>query len=80
MGVNNKSSTTDDLAGIDDPIALSMQDRIKAGGLSAFLQELDAKKKGIRFFRAPKHFVKAGATLVNLVEDPASLISLDVPA
>ena len=54
VGVAKKTSTAgadessvnvnESLAGVDDPIALAMQDRIKAGGLSTQIKELDAKK------------------------------------
>ena len=34
----------EDLSGVDDPIAKAIQDRNKAGGLTAIIKEIDAKK------------------------------------
>ena len=59
----------ENLAGVDDPIALSMQERIKAGGLSSQITEAVAKKDKIKIFRAPKHVLKAGGNaLITFVE------------
>ena len=52
----------EDLSGVDDPIAQSIQDRVKGGGLSSVIKEADAKKQGITVVKPPAHKTKATAT------------------
>lgn len=62
----------EDLTGVDDPIAHSIQDRVKAGGnLSATVKEADLKKHGIKNPKPAAHKVKASAQLQDFV-DPSS--------
>ena len=67
-GDESSVALNENLAGVDDPIALSMQERVKAGGLSSQITEAVAKKSGIKVFRAPKHVLKAGNALITFVE------------
>lgn len=49
----------EDLSGADDPIAQSIQDRLKSGGLTNTIKEADAAKQGIKILKVPAHKVKA---------------------
>lgn len=51
-------SANENLEGVDDPIAISMQARVKAGGVNTQIKELDAKKQGIKIFKTPKLVIK----------------------
>ena len=53
----------ENLTGVDDPIAHSIQSRVKAGGLSATVKEADAKKQGLKIVKPPAHKVKASNAL-----------------
>ena len=59
-----------------------MQERVKAGGLSSQITEADAKKGGMKVFRAPKHVLKPGGkTLITFVEgDGDASSNMRVPA
>ena len=71
-GADETSVTAnEDLSGANDPIASAMQERLKAGGVSSVVKEIDAKKKGMPMNKHPKHTSKIGA-LLNLVKDDAS--------
>jgi len=60
-------SVNENLADANDPIAVAIQDRLKAGGLASTVKEADAKKQGIPMNKLPKHAVKAGQSLITLV-------------
>ena len=56
-------SPNEDLSGADDPIAQSLQDRLKAGGLTSTVKETDLRKLNIKILKVPKHTVKASTTV-----------------
>lgn len=47
VGDDTSVDLNENLQDVDDPIAVTMQERIKAGGLSTQIKEIDAKKKKI---------------------------------
>jgi len=68
MGAADMAIAREDLSGVDDPIAQSVQDRVKAGGLTATVKEADAKKQGLQIPKAAAHKVKASNALQDFVD------------
>lgn len=62
-------TTNENLADIDDPIALALQSRLKAGGVSSVVKEADAKKNGMPMHKFAKHSTKAAALLTLVQEE-----------
>ena len=57
----------EDLSGVDDPIAKSIQDRNKAGGLNAMIKEGDAKKQGIIVKKLPLLKIKGTTITIDFL-------------
>lgn len=68
MGAADIAIAREDLGGVDDPIAQSIQDRVKAGGLTATVKEADAKKQGLQIPKVAAHKVKASNALQDFVD------------
>ena len=66
---SNKETLTaqEDLSGVNDPIAKSIQDRNKAGGLTAIIKEADAKKQGIIVKKLPLLKLKGTTITVDFL-------------
>ena len=64
-------TVNENLADANDPIAVAIQERLKAGGVSSTVKEADAKKQGMPMNKFPKHAMKSTA-LVTLVQDGAN--------
>ena len=65
-------TANENLTDSNDPIAIAIQERLKAGGVSSTVKEADAKKQGMPMNKFPKHVMKPGGALVTLVQDGAS--------
>ena len=52
----------------NDPIALSLKERKAEGGFEVILSEIEAKKKGYRYFRLSKLMLK-GMVVIDLLSD-----------
>ena len=71
-GASDETSVTanENLAGLNDPVAQAMQDRLKAGGLTSTIKDVDAKKQGVQIPKLAKLVLKPGqAALTNFVEE-----------
>ena len=66
-GQETDITLNEDLKDANDPIALSLQDRLKAGGLTTVIKEMDAKKSGIKLPKLSKHTAKASAQVQDFV-------------
>ena len=60
----------ENLKGVDDPIAQSIQDRVKGGGLGSVLKEAEIIKHGIVVKTPPAHQAMAAPNLQDILDSP----------
>ena len=81
--MNDKEAliTRENLKGVDDPIAQSIQDGVQGGGLGSVLKEAEIIKHGIVAKKPPAHQAMAAPNLQDILdspqmeEDPSNLTS-----
>ena len=68
--MNDKEAliTRENLKGVDDPIAQSIQDRVKGGGLGSVIKEAEIIKYGIVVKKPPAHQAKAATNLQDFLD------------
>ena len=66
-GPATEVTAKENLSKVNDPIALTMQTRLKLGSLNESVKEAEAKKQGMPMSKHTKHVVKPGSATLNLI-------------